>query len=68
MKGVDASYHYEGYDVYKAALRSEGHGRNRAGMPDKMITCLFGKAVSAALPFYIAGRFSSGDLPAITIL
>lgn len=23
MKGVDASYHYEGYDVYKAALRSE---------------------------------------------
>ena len=45
-----------------------GHGRNRAGMPDKMITCLFGKAVSAALPFYIAGRFSSGDLPAITIL
>ena len=23
MKGVDASYHYEGYDVFKAALRSE---------------------------------------------
>ena len=68
MKGVDASYHYEGYDVYKAALRSERPRQKPGLMPDKMITCLFGKAVSAALPFYIAGRFSSGDLPAITIL
>ena len=40
----------------------------KTGTPDKGITYLFGKAVSAALPFYIAGRFSSGDLPAITIL
>ena len=30
MKGVDASYHYEGYDVYKAALRS-GRPRQKPG-------------------------------------
>ena len=29
----------------------------KTGTPDKGITYLFGKAVSAALPFYIAGRF-----------
>ena len=40
----------------------------KTGTSDKAITYLFGKAVSAALPFYIAGRVSSGDLPAITIL
>ena len=33
----------------------------KTGTSDKAITYLFGKAVSAALPFYIAGRFSSGD-------
>ena len=28
----------------------------KTGTPDKAITYLFGKAVSAALPFYIAGK------------